>query len=131
MLLSVKHLSKVKRTKQRATSIDSNVSERNGTEICETLPFSNFSQVDGVLMPQNTMCDEAIHDVYGSGSIEAEEFEDFDDPEDDIEINDDGNGIRDARIVSQNCFDVRSCSVIPTPVKPSNGGDICQVSLFK
>ncbi|CAH8456925.1 unnamed protein product [Schistosoma margrebowiei] len=126
MLLSVKHLSKVKRTKQRATSIDSNVSERNGTEICETLPFSNFSQVDGVLMPQNTMCDEAIHDVYGSGSIEAEEFEDFDDPEDDIEINDDGNIMRDSRTLSQNCFDVRSCSVIPTPVKPSNGGDICQ-----
>ncbi|CAH8469527.1 unnamed protein product [Schistosoma rodhaini] len=126
MLLSVKHLSKVKRTKQQAASVDSNVYERNGAETSEISPFSNFSQVDGVLMHQNTMCDNAIHDVYGSGSIEAEEFEDFDDPEDGVEMNDNGNGIRDASTLPQNCFNVRSCSVIPVPVMPSNGVDICQ-----
>ncbi|CAH8452129.1 unnamed protein product [Schistosoma turkestanicum] len=108
MLLSVKHLSKVRRSKQHTTDVDNRMSEKNGIGTNGNSPYSNFSQVDGVLY------DDATHDVYGSGSIEAEEFEEFDDPDDD-EINDGANGIRDADTLPQNCFNFRSCSVVATP----------------
>ncbi|KAH8853401.1 hypothetical protein KSF78_0001390 [Schistosoma japonicum] len=123
MLLSVKHLSKVKKNKNHVTSLNNNMFDRNCAGINDT-SFSNSCH--DALIPQTTTCDDAAHDIYGSGSIEAEEFEDFDDQEDDTDINEDMNGIRDMSTLSHRCLNTHSCSVIPLSVEPACVNSVCQ-----
>ncbi|KAK4472516.1 hypothetical protein MN116_003761 [Schistosoma mekongi] len=124
MLLSVKHLSKVKKNKHLVTSLNDNMFDGKCAAISDT-SFSNSCH--DALMPQTTMCDDASHDIYGSGSIEAEEFEDFDDQEDDTDINEDVNGIQDMSTLSQRCLNTHSCSVIPLSVEPTCVNSVCQL----
>ncbi|CAH8830828.1 unnamed protein product [Trichobilharzia szidati] len=125
MLLSVKHLSKVKRSKHLSTAgMGNDPLVSNHAEMRSTLPLPTLPQTDGCLVPQSSMCEDNLHDTYGSGSIEAEEFEDFDDQEDDADLTGDGNPIRNINVVGHNSFSHFGTTL---PNEPSIAANFCQL----
>ncbi|CAH8445604.1 unnamed protein product [Heterobilharzia americana] len=112
MLLSVKHLSKVKKGKpSSANGTEYDFSTKKQAGMRTALPLPSFSEVGGDLMLPSSSYD-AARDVYASGSIEAEEFEDFEDPEDDTDLADDEN------LINHISNAHKCCNTLPYSVLP-------------